>query len=164
MKNPDCERWQEEPESLPLHPESCAACAAREAELIRVDRAIEQTAAEPAGSLAAILTERLPVAPWEGSRNRSWALVLVSILMFAAAGVAAFTMLGISPFEGFSAAMSGVVAQSRALFAASESMGAFVRSAPVGFHVLIGVGVVVVNVLLVALLRRGPRGYDVRSR
>ena len=164
MKNPECERWQDDPESVPLHPASCAMCAAREAELARIDLAIEQTAPEPAGSLAAILTEQLPVAPWEGAHTRSWLTVLLSIALFFAAAVAAFAMLGFSALEGFGEALGGVAQQGKAIFAATESMGAFVRSAPTVFHIIIGVGVVLVNLLLFALLRRGPRGYDVRSR
>lgn len=164
MKNPECERWEDEPESLPLHPASCATCAAREAELARIELALEQTAPESAGSLAAILTEQLPVAPWEGAHARSWMTVFVSIALFAAAAVAAFAMLGFSPLEGFGEALRGVAQQGKAIFAATESMDAFVRSAPVAFHIMIAVGVVLVNVLLIALLRRGPRGYDVRSR
>jgi hypothetical protein len=164
MKNPECERWQDEPESFPLHPVNCAECAAREAELARIDLAIEQTAPEPAGSLAAILTERLPVAPWEGAQARSWVAVLVSIFLFTAAAAAAFVMLGISPLAGFGEAFRGAAQQGKAIFAATESMGEFVRRAPVGFHIIVGVGVLLVNVLLVAMLRRGPRGYDVRSR
>jgi hypothetical protein len=164
MKNPECERWQNEPESLPLHPASCAACAAREEELAKMDRVIEQTAPEPAGSLAAILTERLPVAPWEGARARSWTMVFVSIALFAVAAAVAFAMLGVSPLAGFVEAMRGVTQQGKAIFAATESMGAFVRNAPAVFHIMIGVGVILVNVLLVAMLRRGPRGYDVRPR
>lgn len=163
MKNPECERWEDEPESFPLHPASCAMCAAREAELARIELAIEQTAPEPAGSLT-ILTERLPVAPWEGAHARSWATVFVSIALFTAAAAAAFAMLGFSPLEGFGEALRGVAQQGKAIFVATESMGAFVRSAPVAFHIMVAVGVVLVNVLLVVMLRRGPRGYDVRSR
>lgn len=164
MKNPECERWQDEPESVPLHPGSCAECAAREAELARIEHAIEQTAPEPAGSLAGILTERLPVAPWEGAQARSWGTALLSVALFAAAAVAAFAILGFSPLEGFGEALRRAAQQGKAIFAATESMGAFVRSAPAAFHIMVGVGVVLVNVLLVAMLRRGPRGYDVRSR
>ena len=164
MKNPECERWEDEPESFPLHPASCATCAAREAELARIELAIEQTAPEPAGSLSAILTERLPVAPWEGAHARSWVMVFVSSALFAVAAGAAFAMLGLSPLEGFGEALRGVAQQGKAIFVATESMGAFVRSAPRGFHIMVAVGVVLVNVLLVVMLRRGPRGYDVRSR
>lgn len=164
MRTPDCERWMNEPDSLEAHPRSCASCAAVEAELEGVDRVIEQTTAQPAGSLAPLLTERLPVAPWEGSHSRSWSLAIIALLAIAGAGALLFALVGISPLEGLVGSMRGLAAQQRALFGVGESMGSFLRSAPAGFHVLIAAAVILVNLVLFLMLRRGPRGYDVRSR
>lgn len=164
MTNPTCQRWMDDPEGSERHAAECPECGPRAAELRALDLRLAAVSAEPAGSLAGLITDRMPVAPWEDARHRSWGLIAAVAAAVALMAAALFLAIGISPADGFAGLVRGVVGRREIFRLLSESAGTFLRQAPTSFHVLIGIGVVAINAILIAMLRRGPRGYDVRPR
>lgn len=148
-----CDDYLADPEAHPGHLETCEACR-------KAAAAIEAATVE---SRRDVVPAELPLAPWEGARERSWSTAIGVALLVAILGVVAFVVIGISPLEGFLAAVvSGLPgAGSEKLL---EAVPNVLASASRGTHLLIFAAFVVVNVILVALLRRRTRGYDVRPR
>lgn len=148
-----CDDYLADPEANARHLETCEACrkatAGLEAATVRPHRD-----AVPAS---------LPLAPWEGARARSWSTAIGVAVVVAVLGVIAFVAIGVSPLDGFLAAVtSGLPGEgSEKLVGAIPN---FLASASPRAHLLILAAFVVVNVVFVALLRRRTRGYDVRPR
>lgn len=164
MTDPACQRWIDDPDANRAHLSGCEDCRKRASRLERLDRDLAATMPEASGSIAALVADRLPVAPWEGARHRAWALagiVLAAAFLIAAAG---FFLVGIPPIEGFRETARGLLRAREVGFVVTSSLGELLRNAPRAFHVAVAVAFVVVNALLLLLLRRGPRGYDVDPR
>jgi hypothetical protein len=150
MNDEACRRYLEDPETNAGHLAECQACNALFGELragIRHDP-IEVAA--------------LPLAPWEGARHRSWALVVGGALIVCAVAMTLFIAAGVSPAIGLVAVVRipspGHVAE------LAGDVGTAMMHAPGGFQIKLLAGFVVVNVLLIALLRRSPRGVDASIR
>ncbi|MGH9459551.1 MAG: hypothetical protein ACRD2J_18090 [Thermoanaerobaculia bacterium] len=128
-----------------------------------LDATLAHVRAEPARGLGD-LPHRLPVAPWEGAAYRAWGVVLIAVLAVAGLAAVLFAVVGISPLDGVRAAARLGLWSRAAMSSLSSSFGTMVHAAPRGMQLAVGIGFLVVNAVLIAMLRRGPRGYDVRSR
>lgn len=137
MRTPDCERYIEDPEANASHLETCAECRA----LFGADAAV------PAPKID---LDALPLAPWEGAQQRSWPLVAGAALAIFAVACALFAASGASPVATLGATIPSV----ERLY----SLVVLMRQAPV---TVVGVLFLVVNTVLIALLRRAPKGLDV---
>ena len=148
-----CDDYLADPEAHAGHLETCEACRKAAA---AIDAATVESRRE-------VVPSELPLAPWEGARQRSWSTAIGVAAVVAILGVVAFGVIGVSPIEGFLAAVTSGLSgagSDRIL----EALPNMLAGASRGTHLLILAAFVVVNVILVALLRRRTRGYDVRPR
>lgn len=146
MTDNDCQRYLEDPEANAAHLRTCAKCNAEAMAL-----AEKADVAPPS-----IDIDALPLAPWEGSSHRAWPLVLGTAAVVAIVALALLDAAGMSPLHVVEGSLTSMEAI-RGLFGAwAESL----RSASLGAQVAFGVAFLVVNGLLIALLRRAPRGID----
>ena len=161
MTEPVCRKWAEDPDGTTReHLASCETCRRDAAAHEQVERGLAAVAAEP----APIPVRDLPVAPWEGAQHRAWGFVLLALLGVAILAGVLFYFLGVSPLAALTA-LAGTAAASRtALSLLTDSLGELLTAAPRRFDIGVAIGFVAVNAILFFMLRRGPRGYDVRSR
>jgi hypothetical protein len=136
MKTPDCERYIEDPEANASHLATCEECSAL------FGAGTEVTAPK-------IDVNALPLAPWEGAQHRSWPLVTGAALAIFAIAAALFAASGASPAD--------TLAANFPTFGRLQSLVFLMRQAPV---MIVGVLFVVVNSVLIALLRRAPKGLS----
>ncbi len=160
MTEPACRRWAEDPEGEREHLASCPDCRRQAAALEALDRKIATVAAEP----PPLALPEPPVAPWEGAQHRAWGFVLLALAIVAGLAAVLFFTLGVSPFAAMADLARNALGSRKALVLLTESLGNLLPAAPRRFDVGIAIGFVLVNALLLFMLRRGPRGYDVRSR
>jgi len=146
MTNDDCQRYLEDPEANAAHLRTCAKCNAEAIAL-----AEKADVAPPSIDLDA-----LPLAPWEGSSYRAWPLVLGTAAVVAIVALALLDAAGMSPLH----VVEGSLTSMEAMRALVNRAAASLRSASLGAQVAFGVAFVIVNGLLIALLRRAPRGID----
>lgn len=162
MTRPECDAFLEDPAGHAGHEDTCESCRVLSTDLDRIDAVLGDGGMDStSGSLT---LKELPLAPWEGANERAWALVVLSgaLLLF---GAAAFFMLsGISPFRGFEAAASQMVFPRVNILALGTAWARTLQRAPAGIHLILGICFIAVNVLLVFLLRRQPKGIHVPSR
>jgi hypothetical protein len=137
MKTPDCERYIEDPEANASHLETCEECRA----LFGAGTGV---------AVPKIDVNALPLAPWEGAQHRSWPLVSGAALAIFAIAAALFAASGASPADTLAANLPTV--------SRLESLVVLMRQAPI---MIVGVLFIVVNTVLIALLRRAPKGIDV---
>jgi hypothetical protein len=137
--NDPCHRYAEDPEANAAHLRECAKCRGIYGQL---DAPIQSQA---------VRLDALPLAPWEGAGYRSWPLVIGGALALLAIAFGLCALAGISLAAAIRA---GARLDWRALLEIAN--GAVRPLGPIGFAVLF----VVVNLLLVVLLRRSPRGID----
>lgn len=153
MTTVDCDEYLADPEAHPGHLETCEACR----------KAAEAIDAATVEARRAVVPQELPLAAWEGARQRSWATAIAIAAGVALLGGLAFLAIGVSPLEGFLAAVtSGLPGEGSA-----KLVGAipnFLAGASRATHVAIFVAFVIVNAVFVLLLRKRTRGYDVRPR
>jgi hypothetical protein len=142
--NDGCQRYIEDPEANAAHLETCEACRELFSELDA-----------PVSGHLPISVDALPLASWEGASERAWPLVVIGAMLLTGIAGALFMMAGISPRVLFAQVPSLDV-----LASVIRGGGAFVQNAPMGWQVAIGVGFLVINMILWALLRRAPRGID----
>jgi hypothetical protein len=141
--NDACERYIEDPEANASHLDTCDECRALFGEL------------ESPVPHRPIAVDALPLAPWEGASHRAWPLVAVGALLLIGVATAAFIVSGISPRV--------LIAQLPSLDILAtlvNGSGGFAQHAPTAWQIGIGIAFVVVNMILVLLLRRSPRGVD----
>ena len=155
----DCERYRSDPEAHAAHAEACEACAALSTEFERVDETVSKLTLDPKPEFRSQLAENLPLAPWEGARYRSWGLVIAVLMTLLVLVSGAFLAVGISPIRALRA-LGSTMLPLVSPFELAQSFSMIIASAPRSFHITIGIAFVVVNVLLLVLLRRPPRGYD----
>jgi len=146
MTDNACQQYLKDPEANAAHLRTCAKCNAEAMALA------EKADVEP----PSLDVNALPLAPWEGSSHRAWPLVLGTSAVVMIVALALLDAAGMSPLhvvEGSLASMEAI----RGLFGGWATS---LRSASLGAQVAFGVAFLVVNGLLIALLRRAPRGMD----
>jgi hypothetical protein len=144
--NDACQRYLEDPEANAGHLRTCAKCNAEAMAL-----AEKADVAPPSIDLNA-----LPLAPWEGSSHRAWPLVLGTSAVVAIVALALLDAAGMSPLHVVEGSLTSMESMRALLNRAVTSL----RSASLGAQVAFGVAFLLVNGLLIALLRRAPRGID----
>jgi hypothetical protein len=146
MTDKACQQYLEDPEANAAHLRTCAKC---NAEAIALAEKID--VAPPAIDLNA-----LPLAPWEGSSHRAWPLVLGTTAVVAIVALALLDAAGMSPLHVVEGSLTSMEVLRAQLNRAATSL----RSASLGAQVAFGAAFIIVNGLLIALLRRAPRGID----
>lgn len=164
MTSLGCRRWLDDSDAMDAHARECPSCAARLRELDALDADLAGMRIEPSGAIGPVVTNRLPVASWEGAAHRPWWLVIVVTAAVATLAALGFLVVGLSPVGSFVDLSRALLGRLDAALSVARSMSLLLRSAPAGMHVLLALAFFAINVLLVAMLRRGPRGYDVRPR
>ena len=146
MTEEACQRYLEDPEANAAHLQTCAECRAVSAGLA-VKAGVEQ---------ASIDVDALPLAPWEGSSYRPWPFVLGGAAGIVMIALALCDAAGLSPLHVAESSLTSMEALRGLLNRATASL----RSASIGWQVAFGAAFLIVNGLLLALLRRSPRGID----
>ena len=146
MTKDDCQRYLEDPEANAAHLRTCAKCNAEAIALA------EKADVEP----PSLDLDALPLAPWEGSSHRAWPLVLGTAAVVAIVALALLDAAGMSPLHVVEGSLTSMDVLRAQLNRAANSL----RSASLGAQVAFGAAFVIVNGLLIALLRRAPRGID----
>jgi len=146
MTDEGCQRYLEDPDANAAHLRTCAKCNAEAIALA------EKANVEP----PSIDLNALPLASWEGSSYRAWPLVLGTSAVVAIVALALLDAAGMSPLHVVEGSLTSMEAIRAQLNRAANSL----RSASLGAQVAFGVAFLVVNGLLIALLRRAPRGID----
>ncbi|MBV8543670.1 MAG: hypothetical protein JO093_17930 [Acidobacteria bacterium] len=146
MTKDDCQRYLEDPEANAAHLRTCAKCNAEAIALA------EKADVEP----PSLDLDALPLAPWEGSSHRAWPLVLGTAAVVAIVALALLDAAGMSPLHVVEGSLTSMDVLRAQLNRAANSL----RSASLGAQVVFGAAFVIVNGLLIALLRRAPRGID----
>jgi hypothetical protein len=146
MTDQACENYLEDPEANAAHLRTCAKCNAEAIALA------EQADVAP----PSIDLDALPLAPWEGASHRAWPLVLGTAAVVAIVALALLDAAGMSPLHVAEGSLTSMEVLRTQLNRAATSL----RSASLGAQVAFGVAFLIVNGLLIALLRRAPRGID----
>ena len=142
MKTESCLRYLEDPDANAGHLAECAECRALFGET--------DVATKPL-SLSA-----LPMAPWEGASHRAWPIVAVSaVAALAVAAILCFAA-GLTPMQ----IVADVIASMQARRTTVMNLAGVVRDASPMAQVAFAASFLAVNGLLIALLRRAPRGID----
>jgi hypothetical protein len=146
MTDQACEKYLEDPEANAAHLRTCAKCNAE----------VMALAEKADVALPMIDLDALPLAPWEGSSHRAWPLVLGTAAVVAIVALALLDAAGMSPLHVVEGSLTSMEVLRTQLNRAATSL----RSASLGAQVAFGAAFVIVNGLLIALLRRAPRGID----
>jgi hypothetical protein len=146
MTDKDCQRYLEDPEANAAHLRTCAKCNAE------ANALAEKADVEP----PPIDLNALPLAPWEGSSHRAWPLVLGTAAVVAIVALALLDAAGMSPLHVVEGSLTSMEAIRTQLSRAASSL----RSASLAAQIAFGVAFIIINGLLIALLRRAPRGID----
>lgn len=155
----DCERYRANPEEHAAHPESCEDCRALTVELDQLEQTVSQLGVEPKSGFQHQISARLPLAPWEGANYRSWGLVIAALTTLLVLATGAYLAAGISPLRAARTLGSSMIPL-RNPWELATSFATLISGAPASFHLTVGILFVVVNVVLLVLLRRPPKGYD----
>jgi len=142
MKTESCLRYLEDPEANAGHLAECAEC-----------RALFAANAVPAKPLA---LDALPLAPWEGASHRAWLLVLGGLIVAVLAAAVLCFVSGMTPLQVVESSFKSVQAMRTFVFTSADAL----RDASRGAQLAFAAAFIVVNGVLVALLRRSPRGID----
>jgi hypothetical protein len=146
MTDQGCEKYLEDPEANAAHLRMCAKCNAEAIAL-----------AEKADvASASIDLNALPLAPWEGSSHRAWPLVLGTAAVVAIVALALLDAAGMSPLHVVEGSLASVGVARTLLTRANEWLSA----ASTSWQIAFGAAFIIFNGLLIALLRRAPRGID----
>jgi hypothetical protein len=146
MTDKACEQYLEDPDANAAHLQTCAKCNAEA-------MALAENADLDAPSID---LNALPLAPWEGSSYRAWPLVLGTTAVVAIVALALLDAAGMSPVHVVEGSLTSMEVLRTQLNRAAASL----RSASLGAQIAFGVAFLIVNGLLIALLRRAPRGMD----
>ena len=146
MTEDACQQYLEDPEANAAHLRTCAKCKAEAMALA------EKADVEP----PPIDLDALPLAPWEGSSHRAWPLVLGTAAVVAIVALALLDAAGMSPLHVVEGSLTSMEAIRTQLSRAASSLRSASLVAQIGF----GLAFLFVNGLLIALLRRAPRGID----
>jgi len=143
MKTESCLRYLEDPEANAGHLADCAECRALFGEHDDV----------PAKPLA---LDALPLAPWEGASHRAWPLVISGIVVALISAAVLCVVAGMTPLQVVERAFKSVQSMRAFVFTSADAL----REASRGAQIAFAAAFIVVNGVLVALLRRSPRGID----
>jgi hypothetical protein len=143
MKTEACERYLADPDANASHLAECAECAAL-------------FGSNDVPFDAIVITDSLPLAPWEGAGHRSWPLVLGGALAVLCIAVSLFAIAGV-PIG----ALRGAIPSFGTLQLLLRYVGDGLQHAPATLQIAIAISFLVVNTLLIVLLRRAPKGIDV---
>jgi len=146
MNKDDCQRYLEDPEANAAHLRTCAKCNAEA-------MALAEKADVEAPSID---LNALPLAPWEGSSHRAWPLVLGTSAVVVIVALALLDAAGMSPLHVVEGSLTSMEAMRTQLNRLANSL----RAASLGAQIAFALAFIVVNGLLIALLRRAPRGID----
>ena len=146
MKDNACQQYLEDPEANAAHLRTCAKCNAEA-------MALAEKADVEAPSID---LNALPLAPWEGSSHRAWPLVLGTSAVVVIVALALLDAAGMSPLHVVEGSLTSMEAIRTQLNRAANSL----RAASLGAQIAFALAFIVVNGLLIALLRRAPRGID----
>jgi hypothetical protein len=146
MNEEACQRYLEDPEANAAHLRTCEKCNAEAIALA------EKADVEP----PSLDLNALPLAAWEGSQHRAWPLVLGTAAVVAIVALALLDAAGMSPLHVVEGSLTSMEAMRTQLNRAATSL----RAASLAAQVAFGVAFLIVNGLLIALLRRAPRGID----
>jgi hypothetical protein len=146
MTDQGCEKYLQDPDANAAHLETCAKCSAEAAALA------ENADLQP----PSIDLDALPLAPWEGSSHRAWPLVLGTTAVVAIVALALLDAAGMSPLHVVEGSLTSMEVLRTQLNRAATSL----RSASLGAQIAFVAAFLIVNGLLIALLRRAPRGID----
>jgi len=146
MNEEACEEYLKDPEANAAHLRTCAKCNAEAVALS------EKADVEP----PSIDLNALPLAPWEGSSHRAWPLVLGTAAVVAIVALALLDAAGMSPLHVVEGSLTSMEAIRTFLNRSASSLRSASLVAQIGF----GLAFLLVNGLLIALLRRAPRGID----
>lgn len=149
MKTEACERYLAEPEANASHLAECEECAAL------------FSAGDVAGERSRFNADMLPLAPWEGAGHRSWPLVIAGAMMVLIAAAALFAVAGVAPLSGFIHAIRSTFPSFTTMRLLLRYVGEGVQHAPAAVQIGVAISFLVVNMLLIVLLRRAPKGIDV---
>jgi len=142
MKTDSCLRYLEDPEANAGHLGECAEC-----------RALFGETDVPATPLT---ISELPLATWEGATHRSWPLVLAGFVVAIAAAAVLCFVAGMTPLRVVESSFRSVQSMRAFVMTSAEAL----RAASMGAQIAFFGAFIVVNGVLVALLRRSPRGID----
>ena len=142
MKTESCQRYLEDPEANAGHLAECAEC-----------RALFAANDVPAKPLA---LDALTLAPWEGASHRAWPLVLGGLIVAVLAAAVLCVVSGMTPLQVIESSFKSVQAMRTFVFTSADAL----RDASRGAQLAFAAAFIVVNGVLVALLRRSPRGID----
>lgn len=159
----DCDLFMEDPERHAAHGESCADCRAFLDEMKRFEAKLADVKVIER-PLASSIQNRLPLAPWEGAAHRAWLPVLVVLLAVTATAIGLMMAAGVSPLEWMRGTVTSSAAIARGGMTLLQSAPKIFGGLSPAFRATIVVVFVLVNLLLVALLRRAPKGYDAQPR
>ena len=140
MKTPDCERYIEDPEANASHLETCEECRALFGNAFGADADVPPPKID---------VNALPLAPWEGAQHRAWPVAIVAAVALFAIAVGLFGASGASPADTLAANVPTLTRL--------QALVLLMRQAPI---MIVGVLFVVVNTVLIALLRRAPKGLS----
>jgi len=143
MKTESCLRYLEDPEANAGHLADCAQCRALFGEH-------DDVATKP------LALDALPLAPWEGASHRAWPLVISGIVVALISAAVLCVVAGMTPLQVIERAFKSIQSMRAFVFTSADAL----REASRGAQIAFAAAFIVVNGVLVALLRRSPRGID----
>lgn len=142
MKTDSCLRYLEDPDANAGHLAACAECAALFGE--------HEVPTKP------LALDALPLASWEGATHRAWPLVLGGIVVALIAAAVLCVIADMTPLRIVESSFKSVQSMRAFVFTSADAL----RDASRGAQLAFGAAFLAVNGVLVALLRRSPRGID----
>ena len=142
MKTDACLQYLQDPEANAGHLADCAEC-----------RVLFGEADVPTKPLA---LDKLPLASWEGASHRAWPLVLAGLVVSLIAAAVLCFIAGMTPLRVVETSFKSIQGMRAFIFASADAL----REASRGAQLAFAAAFIVVNGVLVALLRRAPRGID----
>jgi hypothetical protein len=142
MKTDSCLRYLEDPEANAGHLADCAEC-----------RALFGGEDVPTKPLS---LDELPLAPWEGASHRAWPLVIGGAVVAMIAAAVLCVIAHMTPLQLLESSFKSIQSMRAFVFTSADAL----REASRGAQIAFVAAFIVVNAVLVALLRRSPRGID----
>jgi len=143
MKTDSCLRYLEDPEANAGHLADCVECRAL----------FGEHDVPPTKPLA---LDALPLAPWEGATHRAWPLVLGGVVVALIAAAVLCMIADMTPLRVVENSFKSVQSMRAFVLTSADSL----RDASRGAQLAFAGAFLAVNGVLVALLRRSPRGID----
>lgn len=155
-----CEEFAGDPTRFASHPEECANCRKLVEDLENVDRMIAGGTIGPLRKTASGDIDALPIAAWEGANHRPWPVAIAVVAVLGLAAAVLFFLGGVAPLGGMASALSQPFRSIAGFLSVAPVLGELAHRAPGGMRLLLIVAFVAVNIVLLRLLRRAPRGVE----